>query len=332
MRTTSSLLACAAVVVLTTLPLVANAQQDPCMNDPCQAGCAELSYIDSNEQSPGSGVPVHWAPLPIKYKVNPTHVTAGLAEADVIKAVQDAFATWEAVPCSTLSFQYAGTSTSTTEEPGHILVYWGNDGATWIHGVNAWWTDLSWTDYANGEISKSVIGLNATPNHQTYSYDWAIGAEQRKFDIQTAVTWLIPAAIGFSVVSATTNQPPIYYNAVNRTLCESHEKGAQFSYFDSSGSCTRPSDVPPAGGGTPPIGGDGVPPVTGDGPTSTTDGGTGDGPGTGDGTAIGGDPILEPPEDDDGCCRVSHARSGSVPYLTLVGLAILLLLGRRRRR
>jgi hypothetical protein len=49
-----------------------------------------------------------------------------------------------------------------------------------------------------------------------------------------------------------------------------------------------------------------------DGGTSQQDGGSS----SADGNVVKGDGSLSPPEsDDDGCCRVSHARNSDLPYL-----------------
>lgn len=69
--------------------------------------------------------------------------------------------------------------------------------------------------------------------------------------------------------------------------------------------------------------------AAGDGPASPADGGVGDG-GAGDGT--GGDPkIWAPPEEDTGCCRVSHARRADGASFILLALLWLLFLRRRSR-
>jgi uncharacterized protein (TIGR03382 family) len=41
---------------------------------------------------------------------------------------------------------------------------------------------------------------------------------------------------------------------------------------------------------------------------------------------------YQAPEGDEGCCRVSHARSTGAPFLLVLGLALLAALGRRRGR
>ena len=168
MRTVRGLSALLALTAVILLALPAQAA-DPCEADPCKAGCADACWFNSHEVDPTKGVPVQWTSLPIKYKVNVSRVTAGLDKAKVIDAVKKAFQAWEGINCSDLKFQYAGESTSFTEEAGHVLVYWDYDaaykaGGTWTHGDNAYWVEGIWTDYQTGSISKGVIGLNSTPN------------------------------------------------------------------------------------------------------------------------------------------------------------------------
>jgi hypothetical protein len=337
MRTGKGILA---GLLLLTLLLAASPASADCATDPCEAGCdlcaagtADLCFFNSHETDPTQGVPVHFvadANGKIKYKINADNITAGLAKADVIAAVQAAFTAWENISCSTLAFEYAGESTSTTNENGMILVYWGNSASTWTHGDYIFYPEIYWTDYQTGEASWSTIGLNATPNHPQYKYDWSIGAAADKYDVQSMVTWLIPSAIGFDVSSDAGNtQIPICTNKEYRTLCDAHKTGAQLVYFDSADTtCTKPTvpncqttappgDGPPAGDGQPPTG-DGQPP-------------TGDGPAIGDG-GVTGDVGGLPPGEDDGCCRVSHARTTSLPFVALLGLALLAVLGLTRRR
>lgn len=300
---------------------------DPCDEDPCSGKCIGVCYINSHEQKPAQGVPVHWK-LPIKYKINATHVTKGLAKSKVIGAVKAAIATWETLPCTNLKFQYAGESSSTSSENGHLLIYWGNSKSTWTHNELAWWVEPVWSSYKTGELTYASIGLNATPNHKTYSYDWAIGAQKDSFDVQTAVTWLLPLALGFDVSKVgKKGYPPLYYNYTRHTLCKAHEIGAQFTYFRAGSGCSRPKPVMCSGNSGPPASDGGGGAIDG--------GGSGaiDGGGSGDGAVPAGDGGGGIVDDDDGCCRVGHARTGRVPVLTLIGLGLLLLLaGRRRRR
>jgi hypothetical protein len=192
------------------------------------------------------------------------------------------------------------------------------------------------------KMSAGLMQFNCAPNHPTYSFDWTTkGAEADKIDIQTAVTFVIPAVIGLQVGDSSKGyQAPFSYDKEVTTLCQGHIDAVTYSYFDSAGSgCTKPTAPPVCSQATTP--GDGS--VAGDGPHKL-DGGvvkndTGGGPPgdgyipSGDGWIPASDAGLPPGDgDDDGCCRVSHARSNSVPFLTLLGFALLLVLARRRRK
>jgi hypothetical protein len=305
---------------------------DPCVdNGFCSASClATPCYFDSDEKKPGQGVPVTWLTLPIKYKVNVADLISGqkLDKAKVIAAIQAAFATWEKIPCSTLKFKYEGESTLYTQENGIIKVVFKNDKA-WM---GSYMVNSNWKTYLKGDMDTGLITLNSTPNHSTYSFNYAIGAKAKAFDIQTMVTFLIPQTVGIEVLKAD-GQAPIAYNKVEHDLCKGHKDAAVFSYLDKTNtSCKAPTLNFCAGGITPadagPVGDGGPNPDSGNNPDS------GPNPGSDSGVNPGSDGgIINPPEEDDGCCRVSHARSStSIPFLTVLGLALLLGLTRRRRR
>jgi len=304
---------------------------DPCETDMCKAGCADPCWINSNETNPTQGVAVHWGTMPVKYKINASRITAGLDKTQVIDAVKKAFAAWDSLPCSTLKFEYDGESTSFTEEAGKILVYWDYDatyqaGGTWTHNDLAYFVEGPWATYADGELTKGIIGLNSTATHPKYKYDWSLTPQASKFDI-SLITWLIPVAAGFYVGNdQMAGSIPLFYNKDYSQLCQSHKDAAALAY-DAGGTCTKPA-VSQCFSATPP---DGIKKDSG----PPSEGGVTDHPSATDGPHAEGGIIGEgslPPAEDDGCCRVGHARGASIPYLTLLGLGLLLLIGRRRRR
>ena len=110
MRTKLCLSAGLAVLVLTAWTTDARAGD-------CDA--LKLCYKDSLGN--GTGVPIKWnMSCAIKYKVNVTLLDAA-ARATAVQAVQKAFAAYE-LPCTELKFQYAGLSTSHSDEKDAILV------------------------------------------------------------------------------------------------------------------------------------------------------------------------------------------------------------------
>jgi hypothetical protein len=302
---------------------------DPCDTGFCSAGClANPCYKDSDDAKPGDGVPVTWQTLPIKYKVNVTDLVTGqgLDKAKVIAAIQAAFTTWENIPCSTLKFKYAGETATYAEESGFVKVVFKNDTA-WLESyfVNMWFKTKKL-----GDVDWGMIKLNSTPNPTKFSFDYAIGAKANAFDIQTMVTFLIPRTIGLAVEKAD-GQTPIAYNKVVHALCQGHKDAAVFSYLDkATTTCKAPTTVNFCTGGPGPVGdaGPGSDGNVNPGSDSSIN------PGSDSSINPGSDGgIINPPEEDDGCCRVSHARSStSIPFLTVLGLALLLGLARRRRK
>lgn len=335
MRTGKGILA---GLLLLALLLAASPASADCATDPCEAGCdfcatgfTELCYFNTDDQDPTKGVPLHFATMPIKYKINADNITAGLDKAAVIAEVQKAIAYYENIPCSTLEFKYEGESTSTSSENGMLLIYWGNSPSTWTHADLLYFPEIYWSMNVTGEANWSAIGLNATPNHPKYKFDWSINPEPDKWHIYSFVLWLLPMALGWevSMPPAGQGQIPICPNKAYPE-CPDLKAGAAISYFDTADTtCTKPTipncqptappgDGPPAGDGQPPTG-DGQPP-------------TGDSGPSGDGSVATGDAGGLPPGEDDGCCRVGHARSTSLPFVALLGLALLALLGLTRRR
>lgn len=174
----------------------------------------------------------------------------------IINAIKAGFATWEQVQCTDIRFEYKGElSAWTNEKQGAILVYFGTDASTWIHGQAAYFTTSGIELIAEANMNRGTIGLNAG------AYGWSIGAEKNKIDIQTAVAHLLPATLGFYVGSDPAGgslQDFIVYNKVDHALTEAHQTAAQYSYFKAGVGCTRPDEPPICGvpaaasdGGTP---------------------------------------------------------------------------------
>jgi hypothetical protein len=74
------------------------------------------------------------ATMPVPWKLNRTG-SDDLPLSDVKAAVQAAFDTWQGVPCSTLSFQYAGETDLGTGVDGENVILFIESG--WIYGTDA---------------------------------------------------------------------------------------------------------------------------------------------------------------------------------------------------
>jgi MYXO-CTERM domain-containing protein len=316
--------------------------QFPCHPDcqgfcgaPCDTGC----FIDGDGTTPGDGNPTKWATDPIKYKVNITELLAAdssLKKADVLAAIDAAMKTYEGVTCTNIKFKYEGEATATAAVDDHILIYFKNDPSD----DTLYWIFQEMKPQDMNQIKYGLIQLNCTPNHpKKYIFDWTTkGKVANKIDIQTFITYALPTVIGFQVGPA--DKLPWSYDYVKHDLCQAHQDMVAFHYFDSGASgCTKPTGMKACGtsqpAGDPKLTEAGVPVKEDSGTTQKDTGGGGgtEAGGGGNEAGVSGEPGTQPaPEDDDGCCRVSHARTTSTPYLALVGLGILLLLGWRRRR
>jgi len=228
--------------------------------------CAGLKVCYKGSLGKKGGVPSRWYVSdkhPIHFYVNASLLPAAKQQA-AIDAVKAAFAAFQ-LPCTTLKFKYAGASTSFSDVPGGILIYWGNkskDSSSWIHGNAAYWRYMNINSYQTGEISYAYMAFNAG------LYGWNAGgtavqpppksAKNSIIDIKTAVTWLIPDVLGYMATKDPTKPDlPIAYKTQLKALCAAHKTGATYSYFKkTSASCTKPTTVKACAGGFDP--GDGV--------------------------------------------------------------------------
>ena len=156
----------------------------------------------------------------------------------VVDSIKKAFTTWENVSCSSLKFSFPTPLTAFEPYKANaILVYFGYDALTWIHGNNAYFTTAQHELTEKGNLNKGVIALNAR------DFGWSIGAAANKIDIETAVLHLIPSVVGFYVGTDPLGQSSnfVAFNKEDRTLTPLHEQGARFSYFEAgSTACVQP--------------------------------------------------------------------------------------------
>ena len=332
--------------------------------------CDKLNLCYKDSLGNGAGVPIKWnLSCPIKYKVN-VLVLDAKARSLAIQAVQKAFAAYE-LPCSELKFQYAGASNSQSDENGAILVVFGDNTkkkGSWIYGSAAYYTGMDYSSFQTGQITKAWLALNSG------DYGWSVGAQEispphsgskSHIDLQTALMWMIPQALGFWVSKDfTKSELPIGYDTQLSSLCAENKTGATYAYFKAGSGCTKPKkpDFCTKGGKTSDMG------TVGDG--FFLDMGKAD---CGTATAVDG-PIVKPTADggtkpttdsappkacnqksdcaddeicdingtcvkvgggeteDDGCCRVSHGRGASMPLLLVLGFGVLVMLIRRKIR
>lgn len=294
-----------------------------CWTNPSHALlCVNLNKTD------GTGVAMKWAAMPIPYYVNDEKLPEG-ERAAALAAVQAAFLTYQELTCSSITFEDKGKTTDTGYINDAILIQWSEDAAM---GGSAYFHKTPGTPDSEGmNIAYSGIQLNTK---------WfGVGKIADKFDIQTTMKYLIGAALGFYAGGGDPNVgnfTEIVFDLVDPALNQEQIDGARYIYYNDDGTgCTVVADPVPCHTVAPivPEG------VKDSGPNPTTDGGpnptkdsavsTAD---KGTSPTVDSGTVVTTPDDDDGCCRVSHARSASTPYLALVGLLILATLLRRRRR
>jgi matrixin/carboxypeptidase family protein len=135
-----------------------------------------LAYLKFGVAVGGKNVTVKWAQTPVRYFVSDTGVP-GVTAADLQTAVGRAFATWQAVPTASISYQLAGI---TSASPG------SDDGASVLGFRNRPDLDrvLASTsfliDSSTGALIESDIFFNS-------AFPWSVAAagETGRFDLES---------------------------------------------------------------------------------------------------------------------------------------------------
>ena len=248
----------------------------------------------------GINKPVDWKTIPVTYQVSDN-----LTDAAMLKAIDDAFATWEAVKCSTMKFTKGSQFKICTESDktkcatgtvhfdaftnGYIYIFWydsSNSTAFPVGDTNAYYTFINYD--MPDTIKGGAIAVNA------FKYNWnATGGDKTSpgiIDLQNEATTMVGSMIGLSdaTIAAASMYPNLKFgDTAKRSLHQDDIDGITYLYFDKADTtCTLPP-APGADGcsGTAPAPDGGTP--TGDGTVPTGDGTvpTGDGaPPAGDGT------------------------------------------------
>ena len=228
---------------------------------------------------------VAWQVMPIEYRISSN------ASAEVKAAIDAAFATWAAVPCSKLAFTKGADFdiTATAFELNQLAIHvfwfdaansanWPSNPANYAHG---------WLAHDNGGgLDAFSIGINA------FNEDWnTTGGDNGVFDVQNVMTYLIGLAIGLdesTTAGAVMYEDELAYNQVTKRTLTDDDKNAAVSLYPENDGCTAPPPADDCASG--PITDGGT--TTGDGGTPLTDGGT---PLTDGGTPLtdGGTPLTD---------------------------------------
>ena len=135
------------------------------------------AYLKFGVRVGGRSVALKWAQMPVRYFVSANSAVPGVAVGDFEAAVARAFASWQAVPTSSIAYQYGGR---TGAQPGE------DDGSSTLGFASHPELDrvLASTsfliDRTNGTLIESDIFFNS-------AFPWSVsqGGETGKFDLES---------------------------------------------------------------------------------------------------------------------------------------------------
>ncbi|MDR1989526.1 MAG: matrixin family metalloprotease, partial [Acidobacteriaceae bacterium] len=158
-----------------------------------------LAYLTFGFTVNGHDVTMKWGQMPVRYYVNNVGTT-GVSATDFQAAVARAFATWQAVPTATISYEFAGYTTSSPGiADGQTTLGFLNDPSQ--NSVLAATSFL--VDNTTGELVETDIFFN-----ELFQWSTAASGEAGKFDVETIalheighLSGLGHSALGDTVVS-----------------------------------------------------------------------------------------------------------------------------------
>jgi hypothetical protein len=159
-----------------------------------------FAYLKFGVTVGGRPVTVKWSATPARYFVT-NRASSGLTATDIQQAVGRAFATWEAVPTSSISYQFAGF---TAASPGQ------DDGLSTIGFLNrpeqtrVLATTSFLIDNTTGDLVEADIFFNA-------AFPWSVSAsgESGRFDLESIALHEIGhfSGLGHSALGETELRP-----------------------------------------------------------------------------------------------------------------------------
>jgi hypothetical protein len=155
-----------------------------------------LAYLKFGFEVNGRQVTLKWNATPVRYFVNDQGI-AGVSAADFQSATAKAFATWQAVPTASITYQFAGfTSAVPGDDDGVSTLGFLNEPA--LDRVLASTSFL--VDDATGALIESDIFFNS-------AFPWSVApnGEAGKWDVQTIATHEIGhfSGLGHSAIGET---------------------------------------------------------------------------------------------------------------------------------
>jgi hypothetical protein len=222
---------------------------------PASASAYGIATVDESLK----GTIIRWATPNITYYVDAAG-TNGLTAAQSQSCMDGAFADWQAVDCSALTFTRGGTTTNKNVLPmssgyplyenGKVELVWIND-SSWTFGQQVLGVTMvngSWS--VSGRITEGDIAFNG--KDYTWNLTGTIGYWNNDMDCKSVVIHEIGHLFGLQHVlgSYAYNDPPTMLPAVDpdgrsATLSPDDEMGACFLYPVSSYyTCTKNSECP----------------------------------------------------------------------------------------
>jgi hypothetical protein len=135
------------------------------------------AYLKFGIRVGGRSVTLKWAQTPVRYFVSANTAVPGVSVGNFEAAVGRAFSTWQAVPTSSIAYQYGGlTGARPGEDDGTSTL--GFESHPELDRVLASTSFL--VDRTNGALLESDIFFNTT-------FDWSVasGGETGRFDVES---------------------------------------------------------------------------------------------------------------------------------------------------
>jgi hypothetical protein len=136
-----------------------------------------FAYLKFGTRINGTQVTLKWAKTPVRYFVNSASAVPGVTVADFQATVARAFAQWQAVPTSSIGYQFGGLTAALPGEDDGLSTLGFRNRAD-LDRVLASTSFL--VDAATGELLESDIFFNST-----FTWSTASAGEAGKFDLES---------------------------------------------------------------------------------------------------------------------------------------------------
>ncbi|HEY2907128.1 MAG TPA: matrixin family metalloprotease [Vicinamibacterales bacterium] len=160
-----------------------------------------FAYLKFGVQVGTQTVIVKWSQVPVRYFISDGSVVPGVGGSDLQAAVARAFATWQAVPSASISYQFAGTTTARPLDDDGLSTI-GFRSRPDLDRVLASTHFL--LDSSTGAIVEADIFFNS-------AFQWSVAAngEANKFDLESVALHEIGhlSGLGHSALGETVLRP-----------------------------------------------------------------------------------------------------------------------------